>query len=92
VTAEGSDLLTASEACRLLRLPKSTFYDLIAKGHLAHYRIPSCGGGRGAIRVHRDDLAQLLAGARREATRSPTVPDVDALLARVRARAGKDRP
>jgi excisionase family DNA binding protein len=82
------DVLTGEQARRLLALPKSTFYGLIAAGHLPHCRIPSPTGGRGAIRVLRSDVAAFLERARQAAPRAPVAPDVDALLAKVRRGGG----
>ena len=81
--AEG-DVLTAEQARRLIALPKSTFYELVRLGRIAHYRVPSPKGGRALIRVHRADITAFLEGARQAATRVPVRVDVDGLLRKVR--------
>ena len=89
--AEG-DLLTIPQVQRLLPLARSTIYALIDTGRLPAYRVQAAGGGRGRVLVAKADLEAFVAGTRQAATRAPTVPDADALLAKVRARAGKATP
>lgn len=46
-------LLNADEAARLLRVPRSTLYELVRSGGLPHLRI-----GRRGLRFTRADLAR----------------------------------
>jgi len=81
--AEG-DLLTVPQVQRLLPVGRSTVYALVATGLIPGIRVPTAGGGRGRLLIHRDDLSEFVARARQAATRAPTRPDVDALLRKVR--------
>ncbi len=84
--AEG-DLLTIPAALRLLPVSRSMLYALIAEGQIPAVRVRSAGSRRPRLLVHRDDLAAYVARARQAATRAPTRPDADALLAKVRRKA-----
>ena len=56
-------LLTVRDVADLLRVSPSLVYQLVETGKIACHRI---GRGRGAIRIHPDDLEQFLAACRSE--------------------------
>lgn len=80
------DLLTVTQALRRLPVGRSTMYALIDSGELPSYRVRALGSCRGRVLVHRTDLEAFVQRSRRVAPKAPTVPDVDALLRRVRTR------
>lgn len=82
------DLLTIAQALAFLPVGRSTLYALIESGDLPSYRIRAFGLRRGRVLVHKRDLEAFIESARHVAPKAPTVPDVDALLERVRRRRG----
>lgn len=80
------DLLTIAEALRLVPVGKSTLYALVESGELPCYRVSAIGSPRGRVLIHRTDLESFIAKARHVIPRVRAAPNVDALLARLRAR------
>ncbi len=82
------DLLTVRQVLALVPVGRATLYALLRSGALPHYRVRAPGRRGGRVLVARGDLLDYLAGARVEAAVGRHRPDLDALLARVRERAG----
>ena len=61
------ELMTVKEVARRLRVSASLVYQLVDSERLGCHRI---GNGRGAIRIHPEDVADYLKSCRKEASNS----------------------
>ena len=79
---EPGDLLTIPETIDILKVSRSSIYQMIRDGLLETVHIPTRRGARGAVRVKRDSLERLVGGSRPD-TAHPE--DAESILTSLRA-------